>query len=617
MRSNKISVTQQRVDDRFLEFIQSTKTPETIGSVAQRFKNKQEQKIKRKLKDMQQRSKNPLRPLKATGPVIELGIDAEWVFNHQTKENEILSYQGYLISGKKSLSFIVYTKGPKKSQRLSFEKFIALIIQTALEKGGINEWPHRVNVYAHFLRSDLAAFSDFWKFKDKVSGVRGTVTSLKDTYALDYEKLASKRCNKSEITLRDKHHKPRNTAVKFIDTLLLTPSGLGLESVGELLGLPKLTLPNGHSKSRMDIFLAEEPEAFEAYAIRDAEIAVLYGLRATHFAKNELGLKGLPPTIGSSAVKVFMKDMSQDDYHLNYGLVTSTKTFWSKTKQHVLTRNTVEPGPSRLLFENFFTSCYLGGWNECFEVGPSHIDKWNDIDLAGAYTTGLVDLNSLDYDMAFLSQDIQDFCGHVCGAARVKFKWPESVRFPSLPVKSGQYGLIFPLEGEAYITAPEIEVAAHLGCEIEILQGAIVPWIKDSESLFAPVVRLVKRKRASFPKGSFEEKMWKETGNSLYGKHGQGLKDKNAFDTVTGLSKKIPYSPLSNPYMASHTTGFIRAVIAELLNGIPEHRTVISVTTDGFLTNALESEMDTSGTMCQRFQSHCSLVDQEVSNVSS
>jgi len=35
----------------------------------------------------------------------------------------------------------------------------------------------------------------------------------------------------------------------------------------------------------------------------------------------------------------------------------------------------------------------------------------------------------------------------------------------------------------------------------------------------------------------------------------------------------------------------------------------ISVTTDGFLTNALESEVDITGVLSQRFKSYCGLID--------
>jgi hypothetical protein len=60
--------------------------------------------------------------------------------------------------------------------------------------------------------------------------------------------------------------------------------------------------------------------------------------------------------------------------------------------------------------------------------------------------------------------------------------------------------------------------------------------------------------------------------------------------------------------MAAHTTGFIRAVLAEQLNNIPANRTVISVTTDGFLTDAHGAELDLTGPLALRYQALCERV---------
>ena len=116
---------------------------------------------------------------------------------------------------------------------------------------------------------------------------------------------------------------------------------------------------------------------------------------------------------------------------------------------------------------------------------------------------------------------------------------------------------------------------------------------------------MIQRLRREYPKKSLEEVMVKEIGNSLYGKLAQGLSDKTAFDTATGLSKKIGPSAVTNPYMAAHTTGLIRAVCGELLHRIPAHRTVVSVTTDGFLTDAPLEELDQTGPLCRRYQALC------------
>ena len=102
--------------------------------------------------------------------------------------------------------------------------------------------------------------------------------------------------------------------------------------------------------------------------------------------------------------------------------------------------------------------------------------------------------------------------------------------------------------------------------------------------------------------------MIKEIGNSLYGKLAQGLGNKTAFDSATGLSMQIGPSAVTNPFMAAHTTGLIRAVCGELLSRIPANRAVVSVTADGFLTNATLEELDQSGPLCRRYQALCQIL---------
>jgi hypothetical protein len=60
---------------------------------------------------------------------------------------------------------------------------------------------------------------------------------------------------------------------------------------------------------------------------------------------------------------------------------------------------------------------------------------------------------------------------------------------------------------------------------------------------------------------------------------------------------------VTNAAIAAYVTGFVRAVMSEIICGIPHNRLIISCTTDGILTNAREDEIDLSGELCQRFQS--------------
>lgn len=551
----------------------------------------------------------------AKGVALHIGIDSEYMYNPKTVRIDILSYQFFVITPHGEYADIIYPKSRRVSDRLGFEELLSHIIIMSREKKLIDEWPKVVYVYAHFLRADLASFGDFWQFKTKIDGIRTTVASVNSIYGVDLESLLHRKARPSPLILKDKQRKAKRVLVTFVDTMLHTPGQEGLAAVGELIGLPKLSIPDGYSIERMDELLAGDKAAFEAYALRDAEIAVKYGLRLHEFTRN-LGLSSLPKSIGGCATSLFLKHLRENGHDRDqmFGTYEVEKIHWPEKSSRPVTKWVREANPAAKLFESFAISCYHGGRNECFLFGPTSISTFNDFDLSGAYTTGLVDLFALNYAEARMTCDPADFVGHVFGLARVSFKFPAHTRYPSLPVRT-DYGLMFPLSGESYCTAPEIEVALRMGCQIEILQGVIIPWADTQTRIFEPFVALVREMRKSYPKKSFEERLWKELGNSLYGKLAQGLRGKTAFDTTSGLNKPIAPSAITNPYFAAHVTGLIRALLGEQLASIPQHRTVVSVTTDGYLTDATRDELNLSGPMSQRFQALGELLDGESFNM--
>lgn len=549
-----------------------------------------------------------------------IGFDTEYVFNPETQQNDILSYQSYVVlPDNTGISNIIYPPDSQKKSRLSFKDFLFQTITPLLETGVITKWPGIINIYAHFIRADIASFANFWSdYKILLKGIRGTVSSFKNRYGIDFDEQQERRVKTEQIMFDKRTSPPRCSNVAFIDTLLITPGGMGLTECGELLGLPKLTIPAPYSITNMREYLLGDRAGFEAYALRDAEIAVRYALQVRNFCARELMIDRVPATIGAMAVSRFTKTLKENNMSPEVCLGTHIKTreLWLTEKQAFRTIKNPASVPSRELFETFPINCYHGGRNECFMMGVTPSDHWYDYDLAGAYTTGLLDILTPDYGNIRLSKNPDDYCGHVMGFALVTFRFPESVPYPSLPVRTDQYGLFFPLSGESWATAPEIELALSLGAEMTIHSGIIVPWICDtsphnseSTSVFLPFVQQVRENRNRHIKGSLEEKFWKEIGNSLYGKLAQGLRAKTAFDTARGLNRSLPPSSVTQPFFAAHVTGFIRAVVGELMNALPSDSSVVSVTTDGFLTNCPLDKINMSGPLSSRFQSLCDIVD--------
>lgn len=550
--------------------------------------------LEHKIADLE---KDPTKPIAGHGPTVFIGFDSEFVPGDEDNDNTILSLQFYVLGEREPFPRVFYPPpGGSKADRPPFNRVIVQLLIEAMESGAILEWPKLVVVCGFFLRIDLQAFGDLASFKNDLENVGGRAASVKSAV---------------NILATDRDGIFRSLKVRFIDVGGHVAMGTSLAQVGDLLALPKLELPEGYSKGRMDLFLQGDKKAFEEYGLRDAEIAVRFYKRLLDFSKEVTGEWSLPATASSLAVTMFMKQLKASgvDFDVAFGVQETSSTYWNAKKKGVVTVKDTSPIPMRSFIEPFAASCYSGGRNECYAFGPTDVGVYNDYDLAGAYTTGMVDLRHIDYDNFRITHDPADYVGHVLGFAYVQFAFPEATRFPSLPVRNRNNGLIYPLRGFSYCTAPEIEVALNLGCDIDIKHGIVIPWRDGDDRLFEPYVLRIRELRKRYqPKGSLDELYAKLLGNGLYGKTAQGLKKKSVFDAKAMKSVELPHSVLTNAAIAAHTTGFIRAVLSEQIASIPSHRTVISATTDGFLTDADVSELNLDGPMATRFQALCERV---------
>lgn len=598
------------------EYIQDCYTDETLGFDedfdVETFEYDPDAEVERMEKILQNQiadlGKDPTKPIPGKGPAVYIGFDSEFVSGSKGVDNTVLSLQFYLVGECGVLQRVVYPRGSSREERPSFDKVIVRLIIDAMNEGFILEWPKKVILTGFFLRIDLPAFGDFVKFKSKLENVGGRVSSVKSSVDIVFDdEDRSKLLNDRTVLATDPGGMFRTLKVRFVDVGGHVAMGTSLAQIGDLLELPKLDLPEGYTKDRMDLLLQGNKPAFEEYGLRDSEIAVRFYLRLLEFAERETGSTSLPPTGSGLAVKIFKKQLEASgvDFDDAFGVQEVTSTCWSTKKSGVVTKKTKLLLPMRSFFEPFVASCYSGGRNECYAFGPTDVGEYNDFDLAGAYTTGMVDLRYIDYENFRVSYDPADYVGHVLGFAYVQFAFPEGTRFPTLPVRNLNNALIYPMSGFSYCSAPEIEVALSLGCVLEIKHGVVIPWRDGDDRLFEPYVIGIRALRKSFVKGSLDELYAKLLGNGLYGKTAQGLKKKNVFEAQAMKSIELAPSAVTNAAIASHTTGFIRAVLSELITSIPSHRSVISATTDGFITDADECELVLDGPMATRFQALC------------
>jgi hypothetical protein len=579
----------------------------------------------------------PVGRRRARGEPLWVGFDGEWVFDEVAQRNNILSIQLFVpaqpaISSHPdkreraaALSRIIYARNLTPEGRPSLQASLRQLVDDALAAQVIQETPSQINVVGFGLRFDLGALGDFKALKTQIDSVSGKVATVGAQASMEY----------ARTLLTGDLLAPESIGLHFIDLAAHVAPGTALRALGRQLGKPKLDIPPPYSIERMDEYLAADRPGFEKYAMRDAEIAVLYALRLHEFARTKLGLKMkrggkwvpglkvLPATASGLALKWCLQKMDAAgiDRMEAFGLhQTTTEAYHAPTKKRRTIKG-VEPTPMRRIQEAFLTDCYAGGRNESFFIGPSPVGVWRDYDLAGAYSTGLVDMPLIDFENPRPSLDVEDYLGHVAGFTLVDFAHPDDTRFPVFAVSRGGRGLIFPLKGTAYATAAEIRVALDLGCRIKIRWGVIYPWRQlpgdtlvdgvPTTRLFGPFVKAARELRTEqeklLGKESPEALAAKLYANGVYGKVCQSLRPKNVFDTRKVSSVRLKPSPITNPAIGAYVTGFIRAILAEILNRIPRERTVLSVTTDGFLCDMPEDEMAAclTGPLCRRFQALC------------
>ena len=520
-----------------------------------------------------------------TGPLI-IGFDSEWVYRPETQRNHVLSYQFAGRSADGAWSGIIYTEGPEQKNRLRLRDLMGRAIEAGLSQGPLTQWPTELYACAHFTRADLSTFQDFAAIGAEFDSVRGSYTT---TGNRPY------RCR-----YNDRNRNAHDLTIKLRDTAHLTPGGGSLEELGKLHGLEKIKLPDG-MVAHMDQLLEKDPGLYEQYAIRDAEISALHLCYMTDFAAaNELRTD--PPTtlsgLGQSLL-LRLWDTEQIDLATSLGKEVVEEQIFNRHSGTFRRRRSTVPIASVHDNELLATESFHGGRNEAFLFGFTPLDFWYDLDLSAAYSTALAAIREVNWNDLEHTKDVSRFKAKELGLARIRFRFPEDFRYPTIPVRTSN-GLIFPLEGESYVASPEIQLAVELGADVQILSGFVIPWAGERR-LFERFSHEVRQRRSNLEKGSIDERIWKELGNSVYGRLAQGLREKRVYDSRAGQGRVMPQSKITQPYLAAYTTSLIRAVVGELLNAIPATHNVVSVTTDGFITNLPPEQIPVNGSLCKMF----------------
>ena len=317
-----------------------------------------------------------------------------------------------------------------------------------------------ITLACHFARADLCMFADYHSFlKRRLAAVRGTMVTTTRFLTLDLPFPDGKR----------------RVTVSVIDTTLLAPPSSPLADLGAHIGLPKLEIMPGYSIAEMARYRDEQPEAFNAYALQDAEIAARYASQISNLFQ-ELGIPGRAPTLGLCRGCVVQAPLAEEGlarvpgsgHGIEQRKAPPLETCLLRRGAHavhrrMLSRRHEHDFPRRLFAE--WTSGV--GYRSCRGLHDRArrgrlSELGNRPPLEDPSSTSLLSTRrslSLRSNLDFLQTP--NF--HVC---------------PS--VSADKHGLIYPLEGESWCCGPELVVALAMGATIQVMEGYRVDRILRS-----------------------------------------------------------------------------------------------------------------------------------------
>lgn len=410
----------------------------------------------------------------------------------------------------------------------------------------------------------------------------------------------------------------QSLSISVRDTMAHAPAGKkGLKDLGKACGVPKIEVPDGWIAD-MSGYRAQHLTDFLEYGINDSVIVVEYLARLW-------GEGVLPPiTLSGGAAsalvdsgKAYFEVSTSGEFRRAFaGLVDEDEGVDAVEEEDRLTfyakrgRNPIDGAAAQL--SSAFARAYHGGLNSCPMPGYYPVPTV-EIDAQNAYPTAMACVEDLDWELGaieevfhetWLTQDTvpyptTPFVGFV------SFTFPHDTVHPCLPVVADGT-LVYPRTSEGtagtWVCGPEVWLAPHLGAEVHCQIGFLsrVPTGPDggrSLSLRRGVKQLIDDRNVAkqlFGKGSIEEQTLKTGVNSVYGKTAQDVAEQRAWNAHEQEMDAVGGSSITSPYHAAMTTSLVRAQLLATMNQLHDAGySVLSVTTDGFITDASCDEVST------------------------
>lgn len=490
--------------------------------------------------------------------------------------NQILTTQFYI--NELDFGFIIYHK---KLQRFSLNDLINFNYEILKY---LEYEVKSIHFVAHYSTAEIFSLT-----KDSFKNFQNSTN-----IAISYIQKSMATTGFLKYSFKDKNENKKTIDFRISDTYLLSNRS-SLDRLGTTINIPKVEVKE-HEKSRMDLFLKNDTDLFNLYALVDAYISIKYYKYYEKFV-NDLGLT-VGITVSSLSEKYiikYLKDVGIKDYKVFLGYEAITKTFLNKDKKlikhKVYTKDVMNLGNER--------SAYYGGRNETYLHGVYPNSKMIDYDIANAYPLALLSLKDIDFECSYqlTNENVKEVLNYNdVGFIKIDFKFKSDVKYPSFPIQDKNYdkGLIFPLEGSTSITPPELYQALHNDVlESFNIQFSQIFKKKETSYLSDSIKELIEL-RKQYPKKEYplENELCKLIANSVYGKYTQGIKDVNIVNmekTINNIDNKIireisRESKIFNGFIASYITGFCRAIVSDFAIQLNRNKTdIVSITTDGFM----------------------------------
>jgi len=511
--------------------------------------------------------------------------------------NEIISHQIVAYSKNKNcyIEFIIflYNQG-KFEKRIDLSKILSIIFEL-LDYKWDEIKSRKLLLTSHYSVAEFSAlsYSDRKPLSKHLNTIQKTLSSFSffKWIVQKYEEFSESE---------KKNVKTSKVKIQWRDTILLAP--VGYKSLKKLATQTFHVKPDLKQEEYINMagLLENNPSRYEEYAINDSKIALEFYCKFMHIyyykLTNKLEKKSPLTAIGSSELNFLARQREE-----------SKKLFKDKNKLKKVVFGLEKNGDmitSRENDEGMINKCYLGGRNNIAKYYKNYDCRKNnkiiiDIDIADAYSRGfgliaLPDWNSRwkrvisteKYAKDVAQQHNKELEFTKMGFFETKFNFSEEIYEPPLAQKT-KWGLIYTKEGKTRATFPEMMEAQRLNGigENDIRELIVYDELLIEGKLyypFAEYIKMMTKLRKNFKKGTFENLMFKEQKNGLYGKTGQGIETRQFF-TLTGEKELLKPSRITNAEIASHITGIIRTALGAMINEIEDDPRceVINWTTDG------------------------------------